>query len=238
MILTCPNCETQYFAAEGNLPGDGQDVKCTACGHEWRVERTPEAIVEPKPPGHEIWRQRQKKRAAKARRVVSATAWGLGLAVFVATLSAAVLFRNELVRYWPQSATAFETVGLDINRFGLDIVDVQSNRDFDGTTPVLSITGKLVNVTRITQPAAGVRIGLKDETDVELKVIFARPETAEIGPGAQTGFEVVLVDPPSDAFTLDVSLIELADIPEEPQTLAGDTSSAAEPAPISGPDAP
>lgn len=208
MILTCPNCETQYFASEQSLGEGVQEVKCTACGHEWIVQRSTDPVSEPKPPGHEIWRQRQRKRLLKARRTAIATAWATGFLLFVAAIIGAGVFRNEVVRYWPQSATAFEAIGLDVNRFGLEITDVTSKREFDGTTPVLTVTGKAVNITRVTQKAPAIRIGLKDDRGEEVTVVFTQPATAEIGPGAQSGFSVVLREPPPDAYTLDVSLID------------------------------
>jgi predicted Zn finger-like uncharacterized protein len=221
MILTCPNCETQYFAGEDSL-GDGvQEVKCTACGHEWRVQQTAEPVAEPRPPGHEIWRQRQRKRLEKAKRTAVVLAWTTGFALFIGAVVGAGIFRNEVVRYWPQSATAFEAVGLDVNRFGLEITDVDSRREFDGTTPVLTVTGKAVNVTRVTQPAAAIRIGLRDDRGEEVSVVFTQPEAAEIGAGAQTGFRVVLTDPPPEAYTLDVSLVEADRVTE---TARADTS--------------
>jgi predicted Zn finger-like uncharacterized protein len=208
MILTCPNCETQYFAGEQSLGEGVQEVKCTACGYEWTVQRTADPVSEPKPPGHEIWRQRQRKRLLKARRTAITTAWATGFSLFVAAIIGAGVFRNEVVRYWPQSATAFEAIGLDVNRFGLEITDVTSKREFDGTTPVLTVTGKAVNITRVTQKAAAIRIGLKDDRGEEVTVVFTQPGTAEIGPGAQAGFSVILREPPPEAYTLDVSLID------------------------------
>ena len=37
MILTCPNCETQYFADDSTIGESGRTVKCAACGHSWFV---------------------------------------------------------------------------------------------------------------------------------------------------------------------------------------------------------
>jgi len=35
MILTCPNCGTQYVVKDGAIPPGGRQVRCAACKHSW-----------------------------------------------------------------------------------------------------------------------------------------------------------------------------------------------------------
>ena len=58
MILTCPNCGTQYAVKDGAIPDHGRQVRCAACKHSWHQDReeqaepqAPEADVEPSPVG-------------------------------------------------------------------------------------------------------------------------------------------------------------------------------------------
>ena len=44
MILTCPNCETQYVVKDGAIPPQGRQVRCASCKHSWHQE--PEAAAE------------------------------------------------------------------------------------------------------------------------------------------------------------------------------------------------
>jgi predicted Zn finger-like uncharacterized protein len=41
MILTCPNCGTQYVVKDGAIPTEGRQVRCAACKHSWHQD--PEA---------------------------------------------------------------------------------------------------------------------------------------------------------------------------------------------------
>ena len=41
MILTCPNCGTQYVAKEGAIPPQGRQVRCAACKHSWHQDPEP-----------------------------------------------------------------------------------------------------------------------------------------------------------------------------------------------------
>jgi predicted Zn finger-like uncharacterized protein len=38
MILTCPNCGTQYVVKDGAVPPGGRQVRCTACKHSWHQD--------------------------------------------------------------------------------------------------------------------------------------------------------------------------------------------------------
>ena len=38
MILTCPECGTQYVVKDGAIPPEGRQVRCAACKHSWHQE--------------------------------------------------------------------------------------------------------------------------------------------------------------------------------------------------------
>lgn len=44
MILTCPNCATQYVVKDGAIPPQGRQVRCASCKHSWHQD--PEAADE------------------------------------------------------------------------------------------------------------------------------------------------------------------------------------------------
>jgi len=48
MILTCPNCGTQYAVKDGAIPPEGRQVRCAACKHSWH-QGPGEAAGEPEP---------------------------------------------------------------------------------------------------------------------------------------------------------------------------------------------
>jgi predicted Zn finger-like uncharacterized protein len=45
MILTCPNCGTQYVVKDDAIPPEGRQVRCAACKHSWHQD--PEAAAAP-----------------------------------------------------------------------------------------------------------------------------------------------------------------------------------------------
>lgn len=38
MILTCPECGTQYAVKDGAIPEGGRKVRCASCGHSWHQD--------------------------------------------------------------------------------------------------------------------------------------------------------------------------------------------------------
>jgi predicted Zn finger-like uncharacterized protein len=49
MILTCPECGTQYVVKDGAIPPGGRQVRCASCKHSWHQnpDETAEAADEP-----------------------------------------------------------------------------------------------------------------------------------------------------------------------------------------------
>ena len=47
MILTCPNCGTQYVVKDGAIPPQGRQVRCASCKHSWHQDPEPPAEAEP-----------------------------------------------------------------------------------------------------------------------------------------------------------------------------------------------
>src|SRR3982750_1769637 len=46
MILTCPNCGTQYVVKDGAIPPQGRQVRCANCKHSWHQDPEPAADAE------------------------------------------------------------------------------------------------------------------------------------------------------------------------------------------------
>ena len=211
MILTCPNCETQYFADDDSIGDSGRSVKCAACGHSWHVHGSA-GIVDDTPAAvaggaHEAYRERVRERKRRRSRLAATSAWFTTAALFVGVMGALVIWRNNVVQVWPEAAHAYKAVGLEVNRFGLDFASIDASRTFDGTMPILTITGTVTNVSRIPQPGSHVRIGLRDEVGVEVASLIAPMDRAEIAPGDVATFETRLENPPIEAFDLELSFV-------------------------------
>lgn len=207
MILTCPSCETQYFADDATIGDSGRTVKCAACGHSWHA-RVKDGVSEASPissksGAHETYREKVRERRQRKSRFAASMAWFVSGILFASILGGMILFRNDVVRQWPQSAQAYQALGLAVNRFGLDFNSIDPQRTFDGTTPVLSVSGTVVNVSSVSQPSADIRIRLRDENGEQVGELTTTMPGPRIEPGQEVAFTARQDNPPVEAFELE-----------------------------------
>lgn len=76
MDVSCPRCQTEYDFDEARIPDDGITVKCTQCGHVFRVKRRAPAELPPPPIARE-WkiRRRSTGTTSTCRELTSLQQW-------------------------------------------------------------------------------------------------------------------------------------------------------------------
>lgn len=216
MILTCPSCSTHYFADDSTIGESGRTVKCAACGHSWFVQ--PKSLAEEKPaaPAHEVYRERLREQRREKSRFAAAASWLFTGSLFVSATVAAFFFRNDVVKVWPQSAGAYKLAGLDVNRFGLDFADIERARTFNDTIPIVTVTGRAVNVAATSVETPGVRVDLRDEAGEVVATEYSFVTPGELAPGASGQFGVVVEPAPVESFEIVVSFVERSTVPDDP----------------------
>lgn len=222
MILICPNCETQYFADESTIGESGRTVKCAACDHSWFVGPEGQAAGEKGPiaGAHEAYREKVRQRRLRASRSAAVMAWLIVGSLFGATLAGGIVFRDRVVEVWPQSAATFKTIGLDVNRFGLEFLETEAERYFDGTTPILEITGQVENTSRRERRAPYVRVLLLDENGEMIGESFAPITPGQIPAGRTASFSTRVENPPFEAFELELQFATEDEASGGPQSVA------------------
>lgn len=205
-------------------------MKCSSCAHRWlagpdgpiveaeRVEPTPEPeAVEPEavaPEVEEVPQEvepqppfRRPARAAPAARDSgrsSALVWAGAAAVAAALVAGAIVFREQVVRFWPNSSAAYAGLGLEVAGGGLVLEQVQVKPDFLGGRPILAVTGAIRNVRDVPVDAPPVRLTLLNRAGQPVAAKIARPDDATIPAGARRAFAVNMLDPPATARDLEV----------------------------------
>jgi predicted Zn finger-like uncharacterized protein len=235
MILVCPSCDTRYFADDSAIGKDGRRVRCVSCGHSWfakvqeegvpaaapvedtgltreqveRLRQTAAANSAARAGPHAEFRAREHARRKRERSRAATIAWSAGFVVFAVALGASILFRNEVANMWPRTAVLYRMVGLDVNRFGLVLENVGAKRSFDGTTPVLTVTGSAVNQGDERRAAPELRVVLRDETGKEVQSWTDSLKVASLGPGERVEFSSRFIAPPVETYRLSVTFAPL-----------------------------
>lgn len=133
--------------------------------------------------------------------------WVSTVAAAAAIVGGSILLRDQVARIWPQSATAFTALGFEVNRFGLEFVDTQAERFFDGTTPILEVRGTVRNLASQTVAAPRVRVVLLNDEGTEVARAIAPVSPSNIPGEAMAQFLARVENPPFEAFELELSFV-------------------------------
>ncbi|HTX49356.1 MAG TPA: DUF3426 domain-containing protein [Caulobacteraceae bacterium] len=227
MILTCPECATGYFVDDAQIGPEGRNVKCAACGARWRA--TPEAPasldipsmgatedpvaldqpeVEPERLSGDDLPRAFRTRAEEERRLrraaISGAIWaGAGLAAVV-LIGLAILFRESVVRAWPQTASAYRAIGFPVNPVGLVIEDVRAEPALLQGHAVLEVSGVIRNVVDRVVAAPPLRVSLLNPQGKRVAGQIDALANARIPPGETRHFVTAIFDPPLSAYVLKI----------------------------------
>lgn len=207
MILTCPDCETQYFAEDSTIGESGRTVKCATCGHSWFVGPEGASRENSLLGAHETYRLKVRERRRRKSRAAALSAWTIAGATFLTVLAGLILFRGQVVKHWPESASTYAAIGMPVNRFGLEFLETEAERFFDGTTPILEVRGAVQNVSGSTRTAPLVRVILLDDQGVEVAEAFAQITPSSIPSDATALFAARVENPPFESFELELDLV-------------------------------
>lgn len=227
MILICPNCATRYKLPAGAVGPEGRTVRCKSCGNRWHA--TPDSLADvaalalppaemaphadtavpaapespaPLPP------PLAERSIGAGERVVGAVSWLL-LALLVLLVAALYLGRSQVVETFPAFAPFYERIGLRVAlNSGLELRNLTSERVTENERPVLVVTGEIRNTAGQERVLPRVRVALLDESRAELEFGLFDARERALAPGASTGFEARLLDPPEAARTYSVTLAD------------------------------
>lgn len=235
MILTCPSCSTRYQADSALFVRPGRNVRCAKCSHVW-FQTAPEAEPEPEPaippppdpipsvpsptaaPTLEHAAQPAqpqtplprpvRRRPAKGSVVADAVAWAALILLAVTIGWAAVQYRQTIVELWPGLAPLYELVGLPVQSEGITLADIAYQHEVEDGQPVLSVSGKVVNVSNRELPVPIIRVMLSDQDQQEIYHWLFNAGVQTLKPGAESPFVTRLSSPPAEARNLNIRFAE------------------------------
>ena len=128
---------------------------------------------------------------------------GLVLVVLVVGWTA-VHYRQDVAMMWPQSASLYSKLGLRVNARGIAFTGVSYRRETEDGTPVLAVSGQLVNVSNRALPVPQIRVALTDDARRELYHWTFVPSVLVLRPGQVVPFLTRLASPPPGARHLEL----------------------------------
>ncbi len=131
----------------------------------------------------------------------------MGVMVF-----ALVVWRNEVVRLMPQTATFFKMAGLGVNLRGLSFEDVKITTETVNGSPVLVIEGALTDITRKPVELPRLRFIVRDAQGSDIYAWNSVLEQPVLNPGEKVWFKSRLASPPAEGREIVVRFFQRRDI--------------------------
>ena len=129
-----------------------------------------------------------------------------------ALVLALVIWRADVVRLLPQTATFYRMVGLEVNLRGLTFKDVKiTNETVDGK-PVLVIEGVIVGETRKPVELPRLRFSVRDAQGSEIYAWNTVLDQTTLQPGERAGFKSRLASPPAEGKSIDIRFFNKRDV--------------------------
>jgi predicted Zn finger-like uncharacterized protein len=240
MILTCPECASRYFVADGSIGADGRTVRCSSCGARWTARpedvepdsapvaapppvepplaveaeeaAEPGPVVEPLP---KAFRERAATRQKVREAAAAGAVWAAIAAGFMLIIGLVLVMRQDVARLWPRTAGAYAMIGLPVNLVGLTIENQHAQPQLQDGHAALVVSGLLRNIRDRPVAAPPLRISLLNTAGKPLAVKIADPGGARIPPGEARRFVIDMLDPPVSATDVDIAFV--MDRPSHPR---------------------
>jgi predicted Zn finger-like uncharacterized protein len=161
-----------------------------------------------KPQAAETPPRPKKRKAAKGSVLADAIAWAALIFLAVTIGWAAVQYRQTIVELWPGVAPLYDVVGLPVETEGIALIDVAYQHEVEDGQPVLSVTGKIVNVSDRELPVPIIRVMLSDQDQHEIYHWMFNTGVQSLRPGAESPFITRLSSPPPEARNLNIRFAE------------------------------
>lgn len=140
----------------------------------------------------------------------------VGLPTACAAMGALVLalmiWRTDIVRLLPQTATFYKMVGLDVNLRGLAFKDIKITSETVEGKPVLVIEGMIVGETKKPVELPRLRFSVRDAQGAEIYAWNAVLEQPVLKPGERAHFKSRLASPPPEGRNIDVRFFNKRDL--------------------------
>jgi predicted Zn finger-like uncharacterized protein len=129
-----------------------------------------------------------------------------------ALVLALMIWRVEVVRLLPQTATFYKMAGFDVNVRGLSFKDMKITTETVEGKPVLVIEGVIVGEARQPVELPRLRFSVSDAHGAEIYAWNAVLDQPVLKPGERAWFKSRLASPPPEGRSIDVRFFSKRDI--------------------------
>ncbi|MFL5029806.1 MAG: zinc-ribbon domain-containing protein [Xanthobacteraceae bacterium] len=120
------------------------------------------------------------------------------IAALVVAVAGLVIWRGDVVRTVPQTASLFDAIGLQVNLRGLVFDNVRTTGELHDGVPVLIIEGTIANVAGKTVEVPRLRFAMRNRAGHEVYAWTSVTGRSILAAGETAAFRTRLASPPAD----------------------------------------
>lgn len=136
--------------------------------------------------------------------VAVAGGWLFLVALVLAIGWAAIVFRDSVATWLPQTSSLYAAAGLPVNPRGMELTNIVSRRQVEDGQDVLAVTGNIVNRSAHELSVPLLRVALFDAEKHEIYHWTFVSALSTLKPGESTRFRTRLPSPPPGMHDLEV----------------------------------
>ena len=133
-------------------------------------------------------------------------------AAMAALIVSLIVWRADVVRLLPQTASFYKMVGLNVNLRGLAFKDIKVSTETVEGKPVLVIEGVIVGETRKTVDLPRLRFSVRDGQGTEIYAWNTVLDQTTLKAGDRASFKSRLASPPAEGKSIDIRFFNKRDI--------------------------
>ena len=218
--VRCAKCDTTWFVASQADELALQDnqssvedvfpaaaVTGTVSSQTSGFDRAkPEAVrgadTNDSPGAHVVMRDKVDKERRRRRLTSVGLIWAVPLTLLFVAAILGYVFRQNIVKEIPQTATLYKSLGIDVTVSGLNIEDPITRSALIDGKPVLVINGAVRNITAEAQDVPMVELSLHSKDGEPLVTWLVDVEKKRLGKNERATFMSEYPNPPVDAVKL------------------------------------
>lgn len=138
---------------------------------------------------------RRKRLQARRKQARHSSRWTALILVLFAFNVALIGARNEVVRFFPQTASLFSAVGLPVNLRNLKFENLRISKEAQEGLSSLVVEGTIASIKNRAAEVPRLRFAARDAAGQEVYTWTALPSRSILGPGEKLDFRSRFVSP-------------------------------------------
>lgn len=155
---------------------------------------------------------RRARMRAKQQKNKRNSRWAALILILFAVNIGIIAGRHKIVRYLPQTASLFASIGLPVNLRNLEFDNIKISKETQDGVSILIIEGKIVNTIGGATDVPRLRFAARNASGQEVYTWSMQPTRSILGPGESLPFVSRLAAPPADAVDILVRFFTKQDI--------------------------